>query len=127
MKNKLLSLALLVMFTCFTMDAAGFFKEYMKFRGKLGDEKIAGAIAMTKSRTYGNYLYYDYSIPTRDLDATSCKSIGKGKYQITFKVELDGENQGTWTIIFDSIKRTITGTMKEKNGKTLKIDLHEWR
>ena len=128
MKKKLLSLILLVMFTCLAMHSADFYKEYMQFKGKLGNETIAGAIAMTKDSTFGVYLYYDSPTYERyNLKATSCKSVGKGKYQISFKVELDGVNKGTWNVTFNAINRTATGTMKDKNGKSLKIDLHEWK
>lgn len=115
------------MLTCFSMNAAGFFKEYMEFRGKVGTETVAGGIAITESKTYGTFLYYDDRFTMYDLRTISIKSIGKGKYQIKFKVELNGQSYGTWSVTFNSLSRTITGTMKDNNGKSLKIDLYEKR
>ena len=118
-----------MLFSFLTMDAS-LYKEYMEFKGGLGSEKIAGGIAMTDSKTFGNFCYYDtktHGSGLYELICTSCKSLGKGKYQIKFKVEKDGKKYGTWSVTFNSNTRKITGTMKDLNGKSLKIDCYEWR
>ena len=127
MKTKIFNLFLFLTLTCFSMSSANFFKEYMRFSGKVGTESVRGGLSITESKTYGTFLYLSASTSMYDLRCTSNKSLGGGKYKLNFKVELDGKNCGTWSVTFNSKTRKITGTMKDENGKTLNIDLSEWK
>lgn len=131
MKTKILSLLLVITLSFLKLNAAGFYKEYLQFKGKVGSENVAGAIAITADKTYGTFSYiegnFNNSSSLYDLKCTSCKSLGQKKYKLNFKVELNGKNYGTWTVTLNGATKKVTGTMKDENGKVLKIDLHEWR
>ena len=124
MRTKILSFVILLALTCFSANAA-FLKDFFEFKGNVGTESVMGAFAISESKTYGTFVY-NLSSPMYDLRCTSCKSIGGGKYQINFKVELEGKNYGTWSITYNSITRKATGTMKNSKGKSLKIDLYDY-
>ena len=124
MRTKILSFVILLALTCFSVNAA-FLKDFLEFKGKVGTESVTGAIAISESKTWGTFLYNPNS-PMYDLKCTSCKSIGGGKYQINFKVELDGKNYGTWSITYNSNTRKATGTMKDGKGKSSKIELYDY-
>lgn len=127
MKTKIFNLFLFLTLTCFSMSSANFIKEYMNFKGTVGTESIRGGLAITESKTYGTFTYFNSKTnPMYDLRCTSNKSLGNGKYKLNFNVELDGKKYGTWSITFNAKTRKITGTMKDENGKTLNINLTEW-
>lgn len=129
MKTKILSFVLLLVVTCLSADASGFAKDFFEFKGKVGSENVQGAIAISDSKTFGTFCYVKSgknTSPLQDLKCTSCKSIGGGKYRISFKVELNGKNLGTWSITYNSSTRKATGTLKDDKGKTSKIDLYDY-
>ena len=127
MKTKLFHLFFFLTLTCFSMSSANFFKEYMQFTGKVGTESVRGGLSITESKTYGTFLYLNAKTTMYDLRCTSNKSLGNGKYKLNFNVELKGKICGTWSVTFNAKTRKITGTMKDENGKTLNIELSEWK
>ena len=130
MKTKILGLFIVLTLSYFYVNA-GTFKEYMQFKGTVGNENVVGAISMTDSKTYGTFSYIQGNFSSAsslyDLRCTSSKSLGQRKYKLNLNVELNGKNYGTWTVTYNAVTKRITGTMKNENGKTLKIDLYEWK
>lgn len=123
MKKKLFLLFAAVLMVAFT--ASAYFNLNASFSGKVGTYPVTGSFELgTTGEIYGQYGYVKNGRkPKAMLDLEGqWDSPSETKYRLKIIESSNGKVTGTWNVVYDSAKRTITGTMTT-NGKTYKVNL----
>lgn len=121
MRNKIiLSLITLVMAT---FSSYAYYWEDINFDGKVGKYPVMGSLYIgSVGEVSGSYGYKKNGQKPKawlELDG-EYDAISSTKYKITMREYSNGRVTGTWNIVYDSRKRTITGKMTT-NGKTYDV------
>lgn len=123
MRKRLLlffAAAIIVTFTAFA-----YFNLNCNFNGKVGTYPVTGGLELgTTGEVWGRYGYKkNGQKPKAWLDLEGEYDTMSGtKYRLTMTESSNGKVTGTWDVIYDSSRRTMTGTMKT-NGKTYKVNI----
>lgn len=124
MRTKLLVFFTLILSAVFAANA----EDYYCFTGTIGKSNVSGSITMYGSNNasvgtvLGSYSYKGFS-GALNLKG-SWKPAGQGKRSLTLtEVDKKGAVSATWNIVFDDYNMTFMGTMKNKKGKTYRVQL----
>ena len=123
MNKKLLLLFVAVLMATFT--ASAYFNLFCDFSGKVGTYPVAGNIELGNvGEIWGTYGYKkNGKNPKAWLDLTGeWESISQTKFRLVMTESSNGKVTGYWNVVYDSSRRTITGSMTT-NGKTYKVNI----
>ena len=123
MNKKLLLLFVTVLMA--TLTASAYFNLTCSFNGKVGSYPVTGDIELgTTGEIWGQYGYKkNGKAPKAWLSLEGeWESISETKFRLRMIESSDGEDTGSWNVVYDSSRRTITGTMKT-HGKTYKVNI----
>ena len=123
MKKKLLLSFLTLLMVSFV--AGAYFNLSCDFNGKIGTYPVTGGIELGNTgEIWGSYGYKkNGKSPKAWLDLEGeWESISSKKYRLRMSESSNGRYSGSWNVVYDESRRTITGTMTT-NGKTYKVNL----
>ena len=123
MKKKLSLLFLTICMVALT--ASAYFYHEFDFNGKVGSYPVTGSIELGNTgEVYGQYGYKkNGNRPKAWLDLEGeYETISSTKFRLLMTESSDGDVTGSWNVVYDSSRRTMTGTMRT-NGKTYKVNI----
>ena len=108
------------------LTASAYFNLACDFSGKVGTYPVEGSIELGNAgEIWGSYGYKKNGNKPKSwlsLEGEWESSSSSSKFRLRMTESSNGKNTGTWNVVYDSSKRTITGTMKT-NGKTYKVNI----
>lgn len=122
MKKKLSLILMALVLT--TITASAYFSLEIIFDGKVGTYPITGDIVLGNGGDiWGSYGYKkNGNKPKAYLDLKGeWESISSTKYRVRMTESSNGSVTGSWNVVFDESKRTLSGTMTT-GGKTYKVN-----
>lgn len=123
MNKKLLLLFAAVMISIFT--ASAYFNLSCDFNGKVGSYPVTGNIDLgSTGEIWGSYGYKkNGKKPKAWLDLSGeYEVLSQTKFRLVMTESSNGKVTGYWNVVYDSSRRTITGSMST-NGKTYKVNI----
>ena len=117
MKTKILLIFASVMLAIFSANA----ENVINFSGKIGSYGVKGHVTIFGRTLVGDYKYVKSS-GKLGLKGTSY-SQGNNTQLIMTEVDNKGQESGYWDVIYNPSKRTVTGTMTTRKGKTYRVNL----
>lgn len=123
MKKKLLLFFVTLLMS--SLSASAYFNLTCNFSGKIGTYPVEGYFELGNvGQVDGSYGYKKNGKSPKawlSLDG-EWESPSGSKYRLNLIEYSNGKATGSWNVVYDSSKRTITGTMKT-NGKTYRVNL----
>ena len=127
MNKKIVVLLCGVMLTA--LSAMAYVFSFCDFSGKVGTYPVQGNIELNNyGEVWGEYGYVKNGKRPKAFLTLSgeFETVGNAKYRIWMSESSKGSVSGTWDVVYDERKGTITGTMYT-HGKTYKVNLNRVR
>lgn len=121
MKKKL-SIFLTLLVLTFTTSMAYGQQAWFSFSGTVAGAKVNGALTLQYGgRVDGNYQYNKHSNSYLAINGSWYRS-GTNTYQLSLTEYSSNGVSGSWNVTFNERTGRLTGTMRNKKGKTYKVN-----